>query len=91
MSRRMLDLSGHRSRPVDSLDVAVFDRMYTVSSRHAAYVRSLGVPAARIHVVAADRGGVQDPFGGDDAVYEETARTLEHEVSLIVASLSDQH
>lgn len=87
MARRRLDLSRHRSRPVGSLDLAVFDRIYAVSSRHAAFVRAQGVPAARIHVLAADRGGIADPFGGDDAVYEACAVQLAAEASAIAAGL----
>ncbi len=89
MRKRSLALAGHLSRPVQGLDLSVFDRIYTVSARHSAFVRAQGVEAARIHVVAADRGGVPDPWGGDDAVYEETARTLQEEVLRIAKDLSE--
>jgi protein-tyrosine phosphatase len=88
MARRGLDLSGHRSRPISACDLAAFDRIYTVSTRHAAFVRAQGVPAARIAVLAAEAGGVPDPFGGDDAEYETCAASLEAEVRRIVAELS---
>ena len=89
MARRGLDLSGHLSRPLADLDLTRFERIFTVSSRHAAFVRAQGVPAERISVVAADRGGVPDPWGGDDAAYEEAARTLEAEATRLAQSLSD--
>jgi protein-tyrosine phosphatase len=88
MARRGIDLGSHVSRPVASLDISVFDRIYTVSSRHAAFVRAQGVPAERIAVVSADRGGVPDPWGGDAQVYEATARHLEAEVARISANLA---
>ncbi len=89
MARRGLDLTGHRSRPLADLDLTRFDHIFTVSSRHAAFVRSQGVPAERISVVAADRGGVPDPWGGDDADYEAAALTLEAEATRLAQSLSD--
>lgn len=89
MARRGIDLSGHRSRPLSTLDLGRYDHLFAVSSRHAAFIRAQGVPAARITVVAADRGGIPDPWGGDDAVYEATARVLEGEVARIASTLSE--
>ncbi len=76
MRRRGLSLDSHRSRGVQSLDVGAFDRVLCMSSNHAAYMRSLGVPAAKLEVVNAEGGGVPDPFGGDDQAYEHAAKTL---------------
>ncbi len=88
MARRGFDLSAHRSRALVGLDLGGIDHFCTVSSRHAAFVRSLGVPPGRISVVAAERGGVPDPWGGDEAAYEEAARTLEAEADRLARSLS---
>lgn len=88
MARRGIDLSGHRSRPVDGLDLSAYHRVLTVSSRHAAFLRAHGVPADRLEVLAADRGGLADPWGGDDAVYEATARQIEAEAARLAAVLA---
>ena len=77
MARRGLDLSPHLSRNLRSIDLAGIDQFWCMSSAHAAAVRSLGVPAARIAVVNAAGGGVPDPWGGDDRDYEDTAQVLE--------------
>lgn len=88
MARRGLDLSAHRSRPLAGLDLGGFEAVFAVSSRHAAFVRAQGVPAGRISVVAAERGGVPDPWGGDDAAYEAAALTLEAESTRLAQVLS---
>ena len=88
MARRGLDVAAHRSRALADLPISCYDYVYAVSSRHAAFVRSLGVQPERITVVAAERGGVPDPWGGDDAVYEETARSLEVEAARLATALS---
>ncbi len=77
MGRRGLALDNHRSRAVLGLDLASFDRVLCMSSGHAAYVRSLGVPAARLAVVNAEGGGIPDPYGRDDEAYEECAQALQ--------------
>ena len=88
MARRGLDLTTHRSRPVDGLDLAQFDRIFTVSSRHAAFVRGQGVQPGRIEVLAADQGGIPDPFGGDGSIYEETATVLAAEAERLAEEAS---
>ncbi|MBA2481404.1 MAG: low molecular weight protein arginine phosphatase [Planctomycetes bacterium] len=77
MRRRGLSLDAHRSRGVQSLSVSDFDRVLCMSSNHAAYMRSLGIPASKLEVVNAEAGGVPDPFGGPDSAYEQTAAALE--------------
>ncbi len=82
-----LDLRGHRSRHVNSVDLSTVDHVLCMTSSHAAYIRSLGVPASRIQVVNAEQGGVPDPFGGTLADYELCARTLEPFAVGIVGNL----
>jgi protein-tyrosine-phosphatase len=77
MARRGLDLTAHRSRPVQELDLRAYDQVWCMTSAHAAHMRARGVPAARLAVVAQERGGVPDPFGGDLAAYEACALVLE--------------
>jgi len=77
IARRGLDLRAHRARDLVEVGTASFDRFLCMTSGHAAFVRSLGVPPQKIEVVNAERGGVPDPFGGTDQDYESTAQVLE--------------
>ena len=77
VAKRGLDLRGHRSRDLVEVGSNGFDRFLCMTSGHAAFVRSLGVPPQKIEVVNAERGGVPDPFGGTDQDYESTAQVLE--------------
>ena len=77
MARRGLSLAGHASTPLQSRDLGAYDRIWAMTPRHAAAVRALGVPAARLAVIQADAGGVPDPCGGDDSTYEACALVLE--------------
>lgn len=89
MRRRGLDLSQHRSQALSALRLDNYDHIYTVSSRHAAHIRSQGVPPERISVLAAANGGVPDPWGGDQAAYESCAEVLEYEATQIAQALRD--
>ncbi len=83
-----LDLRAHRSQHVSAVDLRNVDRVLCMTSSHAAFVRSLGVPASRIEVVNAEHGGVPDPYGGTAAEYELCARLLERYSLALVASLA---
>lgn len=77
---RGLDLSGHRARPLDPAVVDEADVVLTMSASHAARVVALGGDGKvdlLTRFVGGSEGGVPDPFGGDDAVYDETAAVLE--------------
>lgn len=78
-----LDISGHRSTSLTEGVVRRADLILTMSHGHLVRVLELGggERAALITGFARDGlgggEGVPDPFGGDDAVYEETFRALE--------------
>lgn len=71
-----IDLSDHRARNIGRLDLPRVDLFITMSDRHAALLRGMGVDGAHIVVAAAESGGVPDPFGGDLADYQRTAQVL---------------
>lgn len=86
--RRGLDLGPHRATPITLLDLDDIAQFWCMGASHGAALVQLGVPPGRIHVVNDDAGGVPDPFGGDEAEYEATARVLEVAADDIAAALS---
>ncbi len=85
MFRRGLSLDQHSSTPVTTRDLNAYDHVWAMTPRHAAALRSLGVPANRLSVVNAEAGGVPDPYGGDLAAYEACAAVLEQAADAIAA------
>jgi protein-tyrosine-phosphatase len=83
-----LDLGRHRSRHVSTVDLGSYDRILCMTSSHAAFVRSSGVPPERIFVVNAERGGVPDPYGGSAADYELCCHVLERAAATLAAELA---
>ena len=86
MDRRDIDLSAHASRVADLDLLGDLDRIWTMTASHRdallAGLRDSGLEAAgdlmeRIELLAPDGSDVADPFGGDEARYELTARQIE--------------
>lgn len=71
-----IDLSDHRSRNIEHLDLPRVQLFITMSDRHAALLEGMGVASERIVIAAADQGGVPDPFGGNLEDYQRTAAVL---------------
>ena len=70
------DLSGHRSRPLTVELIHQADVIFTMGRSHAGAVVAM-VPSARHKVATLDpNGDVDDPIGGDAALYNELAGQL---------------
>ena len=86
-ARRGLDLKAHRSAPLDAKLVEWADLILTMSPSHLEAVQrgGAGERAALLGDFAAGEEGagspVPDPFGGSEALYEETFEELERLVS----------
>jgi protein-tyrosine phosphatase len=76
MQKMGLDLTRHRSRPLSVELIHQADVIYTMSRRHARDVISL-VPAAADKVSPLDPAmDIEDPIGGDIALYDQVAMQL---------------
>lgn len=87
MDARGLDLSQHSSTPLADLKLDAIDQFHCMSENHAFALFDAGVPKERLFVVNAERGGVPDPFGGDRAIYEQTAQVLESAADVIIQKI----
>ena len=92
-ARNGLDLSEHRSRPVDDELLSWADLILVMSPGHLFRLGAMGVAGKAAVLDAFAKGGaeegaeVPDPFGGDDRDYEEVYRTLEELVGMAVHQL----
>jgi len=92
--RHGLDLSGHRSRPLTPELVDWADLVLAMSPSHVRALARGGVgeKVSLLGDFAAGADGegapVHDPFGGDEAAYEETLRELEPLVSAVFDRLA---
>ena len=81
MRSRGLDLSRHRSREVTREMLASFDLVLTMERAHQEAIRAeFPQLAGRVFMLseaAGSRGDIEDPYGGAQADYDETADLLE--------------
>ena len=66
------DISNHRSRDIERLELAEFDRIVAMTPAIASQLQTMDVETERITVI-----DVPDPYGRGIEVYRSTARKLE--------------
>jgi protein-tyrosine phosphatase len=82
------DLSAHRSRPLTVELIHQADAIFTMGRQHAAAVLSL-VPSARDKVTTlSPTGDIEDPIGGDQALYTTLAASLQGLIEKRLAELN---
>ncbi|HWI60425.1 MAG TPA: low molecular weight protein arginine phosphatase [Symbiobacteriaceae bacterium] len=88
MRTRGLDMAGHRSRRVDSLNLTSFDLILTMTSRHREHLLGRWPElAGRVYTLGEYAGAgddISDPFGGTLQDYESTAVALEAKLQAVV-------
>lgn len=88
MRSRGLDLSAHRSRPVDDQSLAGVDLVLTMTYRHKEHILSrwphLAGRVFQLSEYAGTGQDISDPFGGSLQDYEATAADLSGKLSAVV-------
>lgn len=80
------DLSGHRSRPLSVELIHQADHIFTMGRSHQQAVQAL-VPAAREKTTTLNPAGdIEDPIGGDTALYLSLAKVLDELIDQNVVS-----
>jgi protein-tyrosine-phosphatase len=89
---RQVDLGGHRARLLTPAIVSEADLIFVMTSSHLEQVNQLG-GKGKSHVLdeyasGSDAQGITDPYGGDLAMYRETADMLEQEIEKVFDRLA---
>jgi protein-tyrosine-phosphatase len=72
-----IDISSHRSRPLDCEEAETSDFIFAMSRSHERLIRELCPKVARRCMLLDTGGDVADPIGGGFAVYGECAKQIE--------------
>lgn len=85
MSKRGLDISGHRSRPASAYLLDEADIIITMGQSHKEALLFSRPDIADKILSMAEIGGqdISDPFGGDQSVYERCAAEMEKTLCLL--------
>ena len=84
MERRGLSLDGHRAQPVTPQLLHQADLVVGMSHSHLLHLRAMDSSAA---LRAFDDPPITDPYGGDDAVYEQAARDIQRQLPALLDAL----
>lgn len=76
MRARGVDISGHRSQPLAMDLINRADYIFTMAGHHLDALLAMA-PQARDRARRVDERDIQDPIGGDRAVYDACAGTIE--------------
>lgn len=80
-----IPLEEHRARRLTPEEIPVWDAYFTMSKTHGYILEKGGVPAERIYVPSY----IEDPFGGDIAVYRACRDKLREELALFLEQLRE--
>jgi tRNA threonylcarbamoyl adenosine modification protein (Sua5/YciO/YrdC/YwlC family) len=82
------DLSGHRAASVDRAALEDADAVFAMTHDHLRRVSTLaGGALSKAALLDPDGNDVPDPFGGDDAVYRDTAEHLRNLIRRRLAAI----
>ncbi len=68
-----VDISAHRSKRYNSLELSAFDVFAVMTATHAYVLRQAGVPEHKIYILGEE---IADPYGGDLATYRACREQL---------------
>lgn len=91
-----IDLTGHRTRFLPSLDLNEYSLFVALNDEHAEILRTIGIPenmlrllrrAPNVDDIYDLRQGIVDPYGGDINAYRKCRDEIIGAVKLLIATL----
>ena len=86
MERRGLSLMDHKSRGVTSVLLETCDLVVGLTQNHIMQLRMM-YPQCATPMIFFDDPPVSDPYGGDDAAYEQAARDIQRQLPALLQQL----
>ena len=86
MERRGLSLMDHKSRAVTSVLLETCDLVVGLTQNHIMQLRMM-YPQCATSMIFFDNPPVSDPYGGDDAAYEQAARDIQRQLPALLQQL----
>ena len=86
MRRRGLSLADHKSRAVTGVLLETCDLVVGLTQNHIVQLRMM-YPQCETPMIFFDDPPVSDPYGGDDAAYEQAARDIQRQLPALLQQL----
>lgn len=89
MARRGLSLAQHRTRTATSVLLEQADLIVGISPSHIQQLKAM-YPGCRTPMICFDDPPVSDPYGGNDAAYEQAACDIARQLPLLLSRLNQR-
>lgn len=89
MQRRGLSLAEHKSRAVTGVLLETCDLIIGLTQNHIAQLRMM-YPQCSTPMTFFNAPPVSDPYGGDDAAYEQAARDIQRQLPALLQQLDKE-
>ena len=87
MKKRGIDISDHRSQPVDREQLARSDYVFAMTESHTRQLKAL-TKGATTNIRRLDEKDIEDPIGGDNSIYARCADQIEKALRQQLSKLS---
>ena len=89
MQRRGLSLAAHKSRTVTGVLLETCDLVVGLTQNHIVQLRMM-YPQCQTPMIFFDDPPVSDPYGGDDAAYEQAACDIQRQLPALLQQLDKE-
>lgn len=87
MQKKGIDISTLTSTDIADKQLEDYYLIAVMTGEHRDILRYYGVPAERIYILSEDKGGIFDPYGGSEALYELCRDEIEEAVKTLTEKL----
>ncbi|MBQ8001545.1 MAG: low molecular weight protein arginine phosphatase [Ruminococcus sp.] len=87
MAKKGIDISSLTSTDIADKRLEDYCIIAVMTSEHRDILRYYGVPVDSIYILSEDKGGIFDPYGGSEALYELCENEIEEAVKTLITKL----
>lgn len=82
-----VDIKDFRTTFIGDINLYDFDHIFVMANSHKIQMLSLGIDKEKVSVLAEDRGGISDPYGGDLTTYRKCRDEIYSEIENSIKEL----
>ncbi len=91
MAQMGIDISDYRSTSIADVQVQGIGLFAVMTPEHSEILMYYGVPEDKIYILAEDKGGISDPYGGTLPRYIQCAGEIREAVEDLIEYLGEQN
>lgn len=85
-----IDISDFTATSVEDINIDDYVLVAVMTPEHKEVLCSYSVPSEKIYVLAEDKGGISDPYGASQGVYNLCRAEIEEAVKILIERLREE-